>query len=495
MPLLLVSSVISFRTVVLFSLLCALVTGCATRSSADSHNVLPQSVAAALKTAQLPESSLSVIVRPVGGGPDALRQDSERPSAPASVMKLPTTLAALELLGPVFRSSVQLWTAAAQEGERLRGDIVLRGRGHTEFDFAQLEALLAKLRAKGVRVIEGDLIVDRSYFSPTRMDVGVPAFDESPEFRYNIIPDAMMVNQNLLTLHLHSSEQEVRVFSAPALPNVSVMSELTLNAMPCTDWEDGWKIPSLSISPSGQSTITLRGAFPKNCARSTEINVLDRDVMIASSFRTIWNERVGGEWRGVSRTDTFVEAGARKLTEQFARPVNALVREVNKTSDNAISRTMYLQLGIGHTNARETSAQASERRLRAWLQGIGINDVGMVFENGSGLSRTERISALQLAQLLEYAHNKSPWSHEFIASLPVAGLDGTLRTRLTESKAKNKARVKTGTLRDVVSVAGYVPDANGKLYIVVALINHPRASHNVARPIVDALIDWVANLK
>jgi D-alanyl-D-alanine carboxypeptidase/D-alanyl-D-alanine-endopeptidase (penicillin-binding protein 4) len=217
--------------------------------------------------------------------------------------------------------------------------------------------------------------------------------------------------------------------------------------------------------------------------------------MIASAFRTIWTERLGGEWRGGSRNGTLVEPGVRKLAEQFGRPINALVREVNKSSDNALSRTMYLQFGVGHASAGETSAQASERRLRAWLQHIGINDTGMVFDNGSGLSRTERISALQLAQLLEYAHSKSPWSHEFIASLPIAGLDGTLRTRLTDSKAKGKARVKTGTLRDVVSVAGYVPDASGKLYIVVALINHPRASHRVARPVADALIDWVANLK
>jgi serine-type D-Ala-D-Ala carboxypeptidase/endopeptidase (penicillin-binding protein 4) len=208
----------------------------------------------------------------------------------------------------------------------------------------------------------------------------------------------------------------------------------------------------------------------------------------------VWTQRLGGAWAGRVRAGALVEAGARKLAEQHSRLANALVRDANKSSDNAITRTLFLQLGVGHSQAGETSLSASERRMRTWLRGIGIDDSKIVFENGSGLSRTERIPATQLVKLLQYAYS-SPWSHEFIASLPIVGVDGTMRNRLLNSAAKGKARVKTGTLRDVVSVAGYVPDANGKMYVVVAMVNDPRASHSVARPVVDALIDWVANLK
>ncbi len=467
---------------------------CATLTRFNEEAELPQSIASALRAADLPASSLSVVVVPVGGGRDVLHVAADRPSAPASVMKLPTNLAALELLGPAFRSSVQLWSAAPQQGDRLGGDVVLRGRGHVEFDFSQLEALLGALRARGVREIAGDVVIDRSYFSPPRMDVGAAQFDESPEFRYNIIPDAMMVNQNLISLHIVANDNAVRVFTVPALPNVVVKSELGLNDVRCADWEDSWKIPSAAIAPNGEMTLTLRGAFPKNCSKLEEINALDRDGLIESAIRAVWTQRLGGAWTGRARVGTLVEAGAVKLAEQPSRLVNALVRDANKSSDNAITRTLYLQLGIGHAQAGETSVAASERRMRAWLRGIGVDDTHIVFENGSGLSRTERISAAQLARLLEYAYS-SPWSLEFIASLPIAGVDGTMRNRLLNSAAKGKARVKTGTLRDVASVAGYVPDANGNMHIVVAMVNHPRASYSVARPVVDALIDWVANLK
>jgi serine-type D-Ala-D-Ala carboxypeptidase/endopeptidase (penicillin-binding protein 4) len=468
--------------------------GCASVSSEKNPANLPQSIADALAAAQLPLGSLSVVVAPLGGGADLLRIEADRASAPASVMKLPTTLAALEMLGPAFRSSVQLWSAAPQQADRLRGDLVVRGRGHVEFGFSDLEALLAKLRAQGIREIEGDIVIDRSYFSPQRMDVGVPQFDESPEFRYNIIPDAMMVNQNLITLHISSNENEVRLLSVPALPNVMVKSELSLNDARCADWEDSWKIPQPTISANGAMTLTLQGAFPKNCTRVEEINALDRDGWIEGAIRSVWTQRLGGAWAGRVRAAALVEAGARKLAEQHSRLANALVRDANKSSDNAITRTLFLQLGVGYAQGSEPSLLASERRMRTWLRGIGIDHSKIVFENGSGLSRTERIPAAQLAKLLQYAAS-SPWSHEFIASLPIAGIDGTMRNRLLNSAAKGKARVKTGTLRDVVSVAGYVPDANGKMYVVVAMVNDPRASHRVARPVVDALIDWVANLK
>jgi serine-type D-Ala-D-Ala carboxypeptidase/endopeptidase (penicillin-binding protein 4) len=476
--------------------LCTLVlfSGCAVLPNSQNSAGLPKSISDSLTVAQLPPSALSVVVTPVGGGSDILRIDADRASAPASVMKLPTTLAALELLGPAFRSSVQLWSAAPQQADRLQGDLVLRGRGHVEFSFSDLEALLAKLRAQGVREIEGDVVIDRSYFSPQRMDVGAPQFDESPEFRYNIIPDAMMVNQNLVSLHMTSNEREVSVLTVPALPNVVVRSELSLNDARCTDWEETWKIPQSTRSANGAITLTLQGAFPKNCSRVEQISAFDRDGLIESAIRSAWTERLGGTWSGRVRVGTLVETGARKIAEQQSRLINALVRDANKSSDNAVTRTMFLQLGVGHAQAGEPSLIASERRMRTWLRSIGIDDSQIVFENGSGLSRTERISATQLARLLQYAY-KSPWSHEFISSLPIAGVDGTMRNRLLNSAAKGKARVKTGTLRDVVSVAGYVPDSNGNMYVVVAMVNDPRASHTVARPVVDALIDWVANLK
>jgi serine-type D-Ala-D-Ala carboxypeptidase/endopeptidase (penicillin-binding protein 4) len=485
---------------VLLLVLAMLCTGCATQNKVIALTAPPQSIAAALKAADLPESALAVVVKRLDNQAVVWQMNAERASAPASTMKIPTTLAALETFDPTFRPSVQILSAAPRAGNTLAGDVTLRGLGFADFDFAGLTALLSKLAAQGITNIDGDVVVDRGLFSPARMDVGVTPFDESPEFRYNVIPDAMMVNANLLQFNLAADERALIVTMTPQLPNVAVDSQMTLDQFACADWDDRWQTPLVDTSnydakaKTGNVRITLRGVFPKNCTTSTAVSVLDRDLHLAQAFKLVWERQLGGTWTGTVRSSTAPAGEQKKFAEQLSRPMGELVRATNKPSDNALARTMYLQMGVGHTSGAEPTLIASERRMRAWMRGIGLDDSLIVLENGSGLSRTERIPAAQLAKLLEYAY-KSPWSHEFIASLPLAGLDGTLRNRLTDSPAKGRARMKTGTLRDVVAVAGYVPDQKGNVYVVVGIVNHPRASHRVARPVVDALIDWVARLE
>ena len=132
--------------------------------------------------------------------------------------------------------------------------------------------------------------------------------------------------------------------------------------------------------------------------------------------------------------------------------------------------------------------------MRAWLRANGISDAGLVIENGSGLSRLERISPIQLAGVLRIAQ-KSNWLPELQSSLPIAGVDGTLRKRLKDSPAAQRARLKTGTLNGVVGLAGYVPDAAGRQHVVVVMVNDQRAGNGNGRAITDALVDWVARLQ
>jgi D-alanyl-D-alanine carboxypeptidase/D-alanyl-D-alanine-endopeptidase (penicillin-binding protein 4) len=137
------------------------------------------------------------------------------------------------------------------------------------------------------------------------------------------------------------------------------------------------------------------------------------------------------------------------------------------------------------------TAARAEYVIRAWMQRHGIDDTGLVLENGSGLSRTERVRPAQMAGLLQAAQ-KSLWMPEFLTSLPIAAVDGTMKRRLKDSPAAARARVKTGTLKNVVAIAGYVPDAHGELCVVVAMINHDRTGNGNGRKAIDALIDWVA---
>ena len=174
-----------------------------------------------------------------------------------------------------------------------------------------------------------------------------------------------------------------------------------------------------------------------------------------------------------------------------------------RTPLSALARTLFLSLGSldpdpwygsrPQAPTVETTAMRAERAVRNWMRAQGIDDTGLVLENGSGLSRIEKVSALQLALALR-AGLRSNWAPEFMSSLPIAGMDGTMRRRLKDSPAAQRGRFKTGGLRNVAAVAGYVPDAAGRQCIVVGIVNSELVGGGNGRVVLDALIDWVARL-
>ena len=451
---------------------------------------LPQAVSAPMRAAAIPEESIGVLVQRLSDGRVLLAHNAERAFAPASTLKVLTSLAVLETLGPAYRGRSELLSRGEPADGVLNEDLVLRGQADVDLDWRALEHLLQVLRLRGVREIRGDLLLDRTFFDPPRTDVGLAPFDEAPEFRYNFVPDALMLNTNLLHLDLVSDAREVRVAMTPALEGVSVTSAFKLGERACEDWEDGWMQPEVKKGLAGGLQIRLQGEFPRNCTADTAVNVLDRVTFADRLFRAMW-KRLGGTFTGRVR-DGAAASDARVLAEHKSRPLLDVVRDVNKRSDNPVTRVLYLALGASNAvvSGRPT-ADAAEREVHAWMKRRGIDPEGLVLENGSGLSRKERIRPAQLAAVLRAAA-ASPWAPEFASSLPIVAVDGGMRTRLRGSPAAERARIKTGTLRDVSAIAGYVTDEAGEAWVVVAMVNHESANKSVARPILDALIDWVA---
>jgi D-alanyl-D-alanine carboxypeptidase/D-alanyl-D-alanine-endopeptidase (penicillin-binding protein 4) len=465
---------------------------------------LPSPVADALRAAALPETAISALV--LRDDRTVLSHLADRPVHPASTMKLLTTLVALERLGPVFRGRTELRTAAQQRGDVLAGDLVLRGGADTDLSTETLRTMLRALRYQGIRRIDGRIVLDRQLFNPARPDLGAPAFDEYPDAYYNVIPDALLVNRNMLQLDIRSTDANgrVRVAMQPELQDVSVTSDMQLVDADCANWEDGWKTPDAQPQPDGRIKIVLHGTFPKQCVASYAVNVLDRQLYVDRLLRRLWHE-LGG-----TITGTTVEAptppGTRLLAEHMSRALPELVRDTNKPSDNVLARILYLSLGALEADPAlgsrpqapdlqdATTASRAERAVRNWMRTRGIDDTGLVLDNGAGLSRTARITPVQMAAVLQ-AGLRSNWAPEFLASLPIAATDGTLRRRLQDSAAAGHARMKTGTLNGVTAIAGYVPDASGHPCVVVAMIdNEALTSANSARgrAVLDRLVDWVA---
>jgi D-alanyl-D-alanine carboxypeptidase/D-alanyl-D-alanine-endopeptidase (penicillin-binding protein 4) len=467
---------------------------------------LPESVSLLLRSANIPEDAMGAIV--LRGNTTVLSHGAERSMQPASTMKLVTTAVGLEQLGPIFRGRTELRTSADVINGVLKGDLILRGGADTDFNADVLEHMLQTLRNQGIVKIKGDLILDRQLFQPARPDIGAPPFDESAEFRYNVIPDALLLNTNLLDINMNSTDRQLSILMQPPLENVSITSDMKLIKGSCARWEDGWRPPEYRRDASGKLQVILHGTFPQNCSKATSINVLDRNDYADRLFRATW-KRLGGTITGTVREapltglpPTAEPVGTRMLADHVARALPEVLRDINKTSDNTLARTLFLSLGSLQSDgwlgsrpvamaAPEDTASRARQVIQEWFQRHHIDTQGMLLDNGSGLSRTGRIAPAQMAGVLQ-AMQQSPWAPEFQSSLPIVALDGTMRKRLLNSPAAARARIKTGTLKNVVAIAGYVPDANNQQCVVVAMINSDLVGNGNGRAAVDALIEWVA---
>lgn len=465
---------------------CGLAACASLATAARPDDALPSAVRAALARAGVGSDALAAVALPLRHAAPPWQHRANVPMQPASTMKIVTSIVALDRLGPNHRGSTELRSAAPLVGGVLRGDLVLKGGADPDLGLPQLWALLLDLRQAGVQAIEGDLLVDRSLFNPPRMDVGLAPFDESPESPYNVIPDALHLAGHLLPLELKSDGTTVRAGTVPALPGIDVdAAAMTISpARACRDWHDGWK-PALVTRAAGRIAARLQGAYPPNCVQRTALQLIDRLELEEHLFRAVWRG-LGGTWTGRAR-EAAAPAGSRVLARRSSRPWGEVLRSMNKTSANAHARLLYLQLGVPGSDTR----QAAERQVRGWLAEHGIDHTGLVLDNGSGLSRSERITPLQLASMLKAAH-AGRHAAELAMSLPTVGVDGTMRNRLKDSPASGWARLKTGTLRNVVALAGYVDDAQGRPWAVAMMINHDQASK--ARPALDALVDHIARV-
>ncbi len=467
--------------------------GCASGGPAAPVAALPPAVKLALQQAGVPEDAMAAVALPLGhsGAPWQYRADI--PMQPASTMKLLTGIVALDRLGPNHRSSTELRSAAPLNGGVLQGDLVLKGGADPELGVAAFWQMLVDLRLAGVSRIDGDLLLDRTLFRPARMDIGVPPFDDEMEFQYNVIPDALELAGNLLPLEIRADAGSVRASSVPPLDGIDFdTSRMAVTATPCKDWDKVWKpaVVTREAGSAGRTRIELQGGFPANCIRRTELNLLDRNDLADRLFRSLW-QSLGGTWAGRVREAAAPE-GARTLVKRVSRPWGEVLRPMMKTSDNPVTRLLYLQLGVPHmdNNLQMTTAELSAAVVRSWMVEHGINPGGLVLDNGSGLSRSERITPRQLAAMLAVAWQGAR-AADLVMSLPVAGEDGSVRP-LKDSPAAGWSRLKPGTLRNVVALAGYVRDERGQFWAVAMMVNHDDASK--ARPALLALVDSFARV-
>ena len=448
-------------------------------AAAAASSVLPAEVEAALDQAKLPRDALVAVVQEVGSTSSRVNWQPQKLVNPASLAKLITTSAALDLLGPAWTWSTPVWLQGTLQNGVLDGNLHIKGSGDPKLVLERMWLLLRRVQQLGVRDIRGDIVLDRSAFTLPEQNPG--EFDGEGLRPYNVSADALLLNYKsvVLTFTPMPSKGIALVAVDPPLQNVKLDASLPLTNAACDDWRS-----VLKADFSDSTRLKLNGSFSAACGeKQWAVAYADPKTYNQRALSGMWLE-MGGKLGGVVR-DGAAPANLPPTFEVLSPPLAEVVRDINKFSNNVMAQQLFLSLAL--VQRGQGTVEAARELMRQWLTDR-LGDVGRtaLIDNGSGLSRDARVTAQMMARLLQVAW-ASTTMPELLSSLPVTGVDGTLRRSKTPT---GRAHLKTGSLRDVMGVAGVVLAHTGRRYVVVAIVNHPNA--NAARPAIEALVKWAA---
>ncbi len=441
---------------------------------------LPSTIKHELELAGIPESSVGIVIGRADSNVASLKHNADIAFAPASTMKALTSYAALELLGPSYTWKTQAYITGKLEDGVLYGDLIIKGSGDPVFSQKELWLFIRQIQDAGVQDITGNVILDRSVFKTMSFDAA--DFDAEPLKPYNAGPDALLLNEKKIDIRLvpNESENTVNVFFEPRLDGVKITPPLLSNAE-CGDWKKD------IVLQFDDRHANFDGMYSSACGEKTwsvHPYKMSNTRYFESVFSTLWKE-AGGRFRGRA-VDGALPLDARKLAEWRSPELSFVVSTVNKHSNNVMARQLLLSIGH-HAYGDNADVTMGIQAIKNWLAGKNISYADLVIENGSGLSRLEKMSPLTMGQILKAAFY-SPVMPELMSSFPIAGKDGTMSKRLREDAIAGKAHIKTGAIDNVRAIAGYVLAKSGRRYIVVCMVNDPNAKFS--RSMINELLNW-----
>ena len=448
-----------------------------------STDHIPAAVERILKKYKIPKNSLSFYIREYNSSTPLLSLNLDTPRNPASAIKLLTSYAGLEILGPNYTWETHIHLDGKLSNGTLNGDLIIEGGGDPFLTRETFWHLLFTLRNRGLKDINGDLLIDDELFQDEN---GSPAdFDNKPYRVYNTFPDAALLNFRAHQFHFIPLDNKVHVYADPPAANLQIRNKLRLVSGRCRG-----KHRQIKFSVFGQgsmTTIGFSGDYPKRCGNQDLIRtVLSNDDYIYGVFKALWQE-MGGTISGKIGKTSIDAKNPFYIVP--SKPLSEIIIYINKFSNNVMARQLFLT--IGKEKLDTTGSKVSARKaIKDWLKETGIPAPELMLENGSGLSRTSQISARSLVKILEAAL-KSPYQPEFFASLPLIGIDGTVKKRLKGKIPPGSARIKTGIIDDVRTMAGYVKSKNNRDYIIVSLQNFKGIQNTTGTLIQDELLKWL----
>ena len=444
----------------------------------------PLGVRSALQTRNVPAETLSIYVSDVNTGESILRWNGDVSRNPASTIKLLTTLVALDVLGPAYRWRTDVFARGEIEDGRLDGDLAIKGYGDPFLVTERVWQLLRGIRQAGVHEINGDLLLDDSWFEVGKYDPA--AFDRQPLRAYNVSPNALLMNFKVVRYWFEPNQaaDAVTVKIDPPLENLAVQNRLGLANGSCRGFQRG-------ITVTANETVDeviFSGKFPNGCKRyAMDRTALSHNEFVYGLFSSLWRESGGtfdGGWKNV-----VVEEDAEPLLSFDSLPLTDMITRVNKHSNNVMARQLLYTLGA-ETIGPPGTEESGKAVIAAWLRDNGLDSTKIELENGAGLSRETRTTARDMAEMLRFAW-RQPYMPEYLASMPLSGLDGTLRRRFRSTDLVGKAHLKTGSLDHVTAIAGYLQSRSGRRFAVVALHNYEDIHRGPGEEVQEALLRWL----
>lgn len=445
---------------------------------------LPGRIRSALDARNIAHDSLSVFVADVETGETVLQWRSDEARNPASTIKLLTTLVALDVLGPAYRWRTDVYAKGKLSGGRLDGDLLLKGYGDPFLVTERVWQLLRNIRHAGVREITGDLLLDDSWFDVGDYDPA--AFDRQPLRAYNVAPNALLMNFKVVRYWFEPDHEAgtVKVRLDPPLENIGVKNRLDLANGRCRGYQRGITM----TANNAIDEVTFSGQFPSGCDRySMDRTALTHNEFVYGLFGSLWRDSGGlfeGGWRNV-----IVEEDIEPLLSFDSLPLTDMIARINKHSNNVMVRQLLYTLGA-EANGAPGTEESGKAVISKWLTDNGLASTKISIENGAGLSRNTRTTAKDMAEMLQFAW-RQPYMPEYLASMALSGLDGTLRRRFNDADLLGKAHLKTGSLDHVTAIAGYLQSRSGRRFVIVAMQNFENIHRGPGEEVQEALLRWL----
>jgi D-alanyl-D-alanine carboxypeptidase/D-alanyl-D-alanine-endopeptidase (penicillin-binding protein 4) len=447
---------------------------------------LPQAVEAFIKKSTIPKKDMSIYIKEVGkGGKELVSLNANTTRTPASVIKVMTTYAAVLKLGFDYRFPTKFYTTGRLANGVLHGDLYIKGFGDPTLKSRDVDEIVKQFKAKGIKEIRGNLVIDRSFFRVSSKNNS--GFDEHTYSPYNAMPDAMMYNERISTICVIPKKNRVRKKEVDG--SYQVINKLKAVNKPCKgrySWP-GFHIDKNHVIPK----VVLQGKISKHCRQQNICKVLTKPYL---SFYYAFKEKLkkqGISVKGNMRLRKLPQK-AKLLYTYYSQPLEKIISTTAKKSNNLFARHLLLFLGAKMYGAPSTLSKGRKAVERILQDNRALSAGLLSIDNGSGLSRTAKLSAKMLVNMYDNAYER--YGQKWMDTLSVAGVDGTINKRFRGTVVKNRAWMKTGTLKRTKNIGGYVRSVKGKLYEVVILVQSRRGNWR-ATQLQNDILTWLVKYK